>query len=55
VECRGCSTLLDVLLFGTMGLPGSLKCSLDVPSDGGLAAEADTNVGSRFSCSSFGF
>jgi hypothetical protein len=55
VECRGCSTLVDVLPFGTMGLPGSLECSLDVPFDGGLAAEAGTDVGSRFNCSSFGF
>jgi hypothetical protein len=55
VECTGCPTLVDVLPFGTMGLPASLECSLDVPSDGGLAVEAGTDVGSRFSCSSFGF
>nr|ACL52488.1 unknown [Zea mays] len=46
-----------------MGLPGSSECSLDVPSDGGLAVEAapktavcgGTDVGSRLGCSSFGF
>ena len=63
MECRGSPALVNVLPFGPMGLPGSSECSLDVPSDGGLAVEAapkpavcgGTDVGSRFGCSSFGF
>jgi hypothetical protein len=56
--------LANVLPLGPKGLPGSSECSLDVPSDGGLAVVAGpkpavcggTDTGSRFiGCSSFGF
>jgi hypothetical protein len=59
----GCPVLVNVLPLGPKGLPGSSECSLDVPSDGGLAVLAGpkpavcggTDAGSCFGCSSFGF